>query len=230
MISITLPSIYPDALKRTLENLRDTMVGEYEVIVVSPFNPAEIVGPNGRIVWVREEFPRGCNPAHAAALPYATGEFITAWVDDHLYVPAWDTIITKDFRERANVQPFLMGLRQGPFVGLTFGMYYAYFPFMRTIDAHQIGWFSDMYERDFADVDLAMRVWEQHGVCEWSKGHLINAHHDDNRKGGRQVNQSDMAKFITRWKPVYGKDWDTSTLRAFNNDIPIPADIRSIRQ
>ena len=238
MISITLPSIYPDALKRTLENLRDTSVGEYEVIIVSPFDPPRIVGKNGWIKWVMETEPKGCNPAHAKAFPHARGEYITAWVDDHLYVPRWDEIIIKDFRERVNVQvwnmsaakPLLMGMRQGPFVGLTFGMYYAYFPFMRTTDAKTTGWFSTDYERDFADVDLAMRVWDYGGVCEWSKEILIAAHVDDNRKGGRQVNESDMNKFISRWKLVYGKDCSTATLRDFNNDIPMPLDIRSIRQ
>ena len=230
MISITLPSIYPDALKRTLENLRDTTIGEYEVIIVSPFDPPRIVGKNGWIKWIEEPMQEGCNPAHAAAFPHVRGEFITAWVDDHLYVPGWDKIIINDFNERANVSPFLMGMRQGPFVGLTFGMYYAYFPFMRTADASRIGWFSFDYERDFADVDLAMRVWNRGGVCEWSKEIMLHAHIDDNRKGGRQVNISDMGKFISRWKPLYGKDYNTATLRDFNNDIPMPPDIRSIRQ
>ncbi len=230
MISITLPSIYPDALKRALENLRDTTIGPYQVVIVSSFDPPHIVAPHGHMTWIREEKSLGCNPAHHVAFPHVVGEYVTAWVDDHLYVPGWDAIILKDFRERANVKPFLMGLRQGPFVGLTFGMYYAYFPFMRTIDAHVVGdWFSADYERDFADVDLAMRVWKDGGVCEWSKDHLINAHVDDNRKGSREVNKSDMAKFIARWKPVYGQSFDTNTLRAFNNDIPMPAEIRSIR-
>src|ERR1700688_2592159 len=96
MISITLPSLYPDALTRTLHNIQDTTKQEHEIIVVSPFEPP-LIGP---AIWIKEVRPAGCNAAHMAALEKVTGEFITGWVDDHVYVDDWSDIIVEDFLER----------------------------------------------------------------------------------------------------------------------------------
>src|ERR1700680_3068687 len=96
MISITLPSLYPDALTRTLHNIRDTTKQEHEIIVVSPFEPPII----GNVLWVKETSPAGCNAAHMTALGRVTGEFVTGWVDDHTYLGDWSDIVIEDFLER----------------------------------------------------------------------------------------------------------------------------------
>lgn len=235
MISITLPSIYPDALERTLTNIRDTTKTPHEIIVVSSFEPPKIAGLNADLVWVQETVAAGCNAAHGTAAKYAKGHYITAWVDDHTYVDGWDEIAIDDFefRERMSGWPFLLGLRQvgPPFAGTVFGIYYAYFPFMRTYWANKLGWFSNAYFQDFADVSLSFKVWAAKGTVEWSKEGLITPHHDDKRKTGRVTNQKDMDTFIHIWKPMYGNGWDTSHLRGFNVDHPIPPDAtyRTIR-
>ncbi len=87
MISITLPSLYPDALGRALQNIRETARSPYEVIVVSPF-PIH----DKDVTWIEETKSTGCNAAHMAAMSKVKGEFVTGWVDDHLYLDGWDEI------------------------------------------------------------------------------------------------------------------------------------------
>ena len=243
VVSITLPSLYPAALERSLNNIEDATRCEYQVIVVSPFQVKRAMR-GGELVWVEETKSTGCNAAHMAALAYATGEFITGWVDDHFYSDGWDVLARRDFLEREALfhanHPgaiFELGLRhRNPtHVGTEFGIYYPYFPFMRTSDARQIGWLTDEYRTGFADSDLAMRVWDCGGRCEWSRDGLIIVHADDQRKNMSHADlpiddnvdvidqahcrPDDMALFIRRWAPKYGQGWDLSHLRGFNTDV-----------
>jgi hypothetical protein len=244
-ISITLPSIHPAALDRALRNVRDATRSAHEVIVVSPFEPPRI----GAVVWIPETKSTGCNAAHMAAMRAVTGEFVTGWVDDHYYVDGWDVLALAAFTEReaafhAAVRassngspkrpgPFELGLRHinPTHVGTEFGIYYPYFPFMRSADAREVGWLTDEYWTGFADSDLAMRVWDAGGRCEWTPEGLVIVHPDDQRKNMTDtvanydiVDQAhcrpdDMALFIRRWAPKYGAGWDTSHLRGFNVDV-----------
>jgi hypothetical protein len=237
MISITLPSLYPEALERALYNVNDATRGDYEVIVVSPFEPPMI----GKVKWIKETRSTGCNAAHMAAMAAATGEFVTGWVDDHFYLDDWDEIALEEFHEREALfhskspgKPFELGLRHidPTHVGTEFGMYYPYFPFMRVSSVKTVGWLTDEYWTGFADSDLAMRVWDAGGRCEWTSQGLLMPHGDDQRKNMGDtlaanidvVDQAhcrpdDMSLFISKWAPKYGVGWDTSHLRGFNVDI-----------
>ena len=104
MISITLPSNRPDALERTLDNIEQTTKGEVEVIVCSPFEFGMRSLKNGCVVHVFDEDESGCNSAHMRAASYATGDFITPWVDDHLYVEGWDEVVVIDFHIQESLQ------------------------------------------------------------------------------------------------------------------------------
>ncbi len=103
---------------------------------------------------------------------------------------------------------------------------------MRSATARKLGWLTDEYWTGFADSDLAMRVWDAGGRCEWTSQGLIIPHGDDQRKNMGDthianidvVDQAhcrpdDMKLFISKWAPKYGKGWDTSHLRGFNVDI-----------
>ena len=223
MISLTLPSLHLDPLARTLCNLRDATRGPYQIIVVSPFEPPNIVGRHSEIVWVKEQEPRGCNAAHCVGFAKASGEFIVSWVDDHLLCDGWDIEVLDDFQVRETSKPYLLGLRQvyPEQIGTIFGLYYPYFPFMRRSTAEKLGWFQPDYRTDFADCDVALRVWEDEGVVEWSERGLIAVHPDDQRKGGREVNASDMALFLSRWRKKFGASWHVANLRDFNIDVAL---------
>lgn len=226
VISITLPSLYPDALGRSLRNIDRMTRCEYQVIVVSPFDPQRDIC-RGELIWVQENTQLGISAAHSAAIERATGEFVTAWADDHLYAGGWDIVALQNFKDRElafhRLSPgvFELGLRHvyPDHIGTEFGIYYPYFPFMRLSDVAKVGgWLSGEYRHGFSDSDLALRVWSSGGRCEWSESVII-AHIDDMRKHGVVCNDNDMRLFTSCWGPRYGAGWDMSHLRGFNLDF-----------
>ncbi len=237
MISITLPSLYPSSLDRAMQNIKEATRTPYEVIVVSPFEPP----PYENMTWLKETKSTGCNAAHTAAMAKVTGEFVTGWADDHIYLDGWDEIALEEFAEREALfhakhpgKPFELGLRHidPTHVGTAFGMYYPYFPFMRSSVARDLGWLTDEYLTGFADGNLAMSVWNAGGRCEWISQGVIITHADDQRKNMGDTHVSnvdvvdqahcrpdDMGLFVSKWAPKYGIGWDTSHLRGFNADL-----------
>ena len=232
MISITLPSLHHEALGEALDNILDMTFNPCQVIVVSPF-PVTVISGQHEVVWVEEKEPAGCAAAHATAATRATGEFITAWADDHLYVKNWDVLARDDFLTREalfeSMSPgkvFALGLRRhgSDYVGTQFGMYYPWFPFMRRSDVWRCGgWLHAAYKVGFSDGDLGMRVWASGGRCEWSGARLVMTGAQDKRKGDSDEALyvvSDMSLFVEKWGKVFGTNgWDTGTLRGFNIDV-----------
>ena len=218
-ISLTLPSLHPRTLNRTLHNVLDASQGDVEIVMVSPMSPPFY---DRRIKWVRESHPAGPNAAHALAFAEVTGDLVLAWVDDHLLVQNWDEIVRREFIAKENGSTLLYGMRQTEpsQIGTVFNLYYPYFPCMKTSAARAIGWFDGAYKRGFADCDLAMRVLDAGGVCEWSDEPLVIRHVDDRRKGDEiACANGDMELFLERWKGKYGCGWRTENLRDFNRDV-----------
>ena len=215
-ISLTLPSLHPRALDRTLRNVLQASRGDVEVIVVSPMNPPV---RDAKVKWVRERDPRGPNAAHALAFGEVAGGLVLAWVDDHLLIDGWDEIVRREFLAKENGSTLLYGLRQTEpsQIGTVFDLYYPYFPCMRVSAAKAIGWFDGAYKRGFADCDLAMRVLDAGGVCEWSDIPLVVRTPDD--KDEVSCADGDMELFLERWKGRYGHGWRTENLRDFNRDV-----------
>lgn len=149
------------------------------------------------------------------------GEYVMAWVDDHLVSDGFSALAIQDYEAMAGDKPFLLGLRhiEPRHVGTEFGIYYPYFPFARRADMEKIGWYDPQYKKGFADGDLAFRVWNAGGSCAWSNTGLVCVTLDDDRKEGVIYDESDYTLFVKRWGPRYGKDWDTKTLRGFNMDV-----------
>lgn len=221
-LSITLPSIYPQALWRTLENIRDTTSNEVEILVVTP-NPepqAPPMRPGQRVVWIREEERRGCAYAHTVAAQHATGDFITATADDCAYAPRWDLTAIANYREREGDagRMLCLGLHYG-LVGTVFGIYYANFPFLHTADALELGYFDGNYKKGFTDSDFSLKVWSAGGRCEFSKHRLIAITAEDKRKGGDDCPADDLGYFLQKWATRYGRGFDTSHMRAVNIDF-----------
>ncbi len=234
MISISLPSIYPDLVGRTLRNIRDATRSPYEVILVSPDPPPADCAEH--VTWIEEPVGTGtgCNAGHAAAWEHMTGDFVTPWVDDHLYVDGWDALAIANYERREaqfhrvspkpkdHLWPFVLGLRHiwPHHIGTQWGIYYPYFPLVRREYIERVGWYDPAYAKGFADGDLALRIWAVGGRCEWSDNGLIQVDLEaDNRKEGVMFSPSDLDLFVQRWAPRYGDGWDTSHIRGFNIDI-----------
>jgi hypothetical protein len=224
MISITLPSIHPGRLARTIKNIEETTRGSWEAIVVSPFQPLD--HPN--VKWAHEPpaESRGANSAHTVAANAAIGDYLVAWVDDHLFVDRWDESALEEFRCLRNSRIFALGLRNAKHIGTVFGKYYPYFPMMERAQVSEVGgWLSGDYRVGFADCDLAMRVYKAGGKCRPMGREIVIAHKDDDRKlreialGDGRSTVTDTSLFVMRWGSIYGMGWDTSYLRGFNIDV-----------
>jgi GT2 family glycosyltransferase len=231
MISITLPTRRLIALVRTLDNLLATTRNPLQVVIASTFSELEEISryrERMNLVYLIDRNRLGPNAAHAMAFEYVTGDYVLAWVDDHLMVDGWDCEVLKHFDHRS---PLLVGVRHKSVqhVGTCFGKYYGYFPMMRRMDVEKVGgWISPDYRKGFGDVDLAMRVWHAGGHCEPSIVQAAIQHEDDMIKlgdlleGEAQSTPEDMQLFLSRWGEVFGKGWDTSHLRGFNLDVDRP--------
>ena len=218
-VSITLPSLFPEQLAKTIDLIRArTPSVDLEIVVVSPF---EVKGPN--IVWVREEQAQGNVPAHRAAFAHTTGDFVLALSDDTELAPGWDTIALQNFHARERGQPlFCLGLSlRTRTVGTMFGIYYPFFPFARRSCFERIGYFAGPYKAHFADGDIGLRIWAAGGRCEFSEKPLVTLHDPPGRETshkGKTMDQ-DMAAFLALWAPKYGAGWKTNELRDFNLEI-----------
>lgn len=219
-LSLTLPSLFPDALKAAVTNIYATTRSvDYEIVVVSPF---EARGPH--ITWVREEQPRGNCHAHNVAFQHSTGDIIVALSDDALVLPGWDEQALAFLHEREGDAPYALGLHQSNhFTGTAFGIYYPFFPMMRRRTIEAIGgYYPSEFRAHFADPDIGMRVWSAGGRCEFSPQPLIARVQRDEGPLERHKSASldgDMRLFLSRWQPVYGAGWAGDELRDFNIDL-----------
>jgi hypothetical protein len=227
MISITLPSLFPNLAKRAIDNINATTQRPHEILVVSPF---EIFGPN--VVWVKEPKPHGVAYAQHSAAVASKGDFIAASADDYDFVDGWDDIIIPDFERRESLYPgkfYSMGLRYAvdDLVGTVFGIYYPNFPIVRRHTFEKCGWISPDYKGGFGDCDFGMRIWKRGGVCEFSTETILHPliadtgkTLDHERKTALFAPQ-DMVLFASRWGNRFGVGWKKSYLRGFNLDVNI---------
>ena len=218
-ISITLPSLFPDQLAKAIDLIHArTRSADYEIVVVSPF---EVAKP--KVVWVREDEPRGNVPAHRAAFAHAGGDFVLALSDDTELAPDWDSRCLQNFLSRERDQKlFCLGLNlRTRTVGTAFGIYYPFFPFARRSCLETVGYYPEPYRAHFADVDLGLRIWSAGGRCEFSEKPLVTLHNPPGREQSHKNKtlEKDMAAFAARWAPKYGQGWDTSRLDGFNLEI-----------
>lgn len=224
MISITLPTLNPSSCTRTLKNIRAATRDKYQVIVVSPFQPLSIVAKGSELIWIKDEKKLGCNWAHCEAAKKATGDYITAWVDDHLYADGWDQEVLEQY-EASDIA--LLGLRQvyPSLLGSVFGYYYPYFPFTLGDYAVEGLWFDSDYKADFADVDLAFNFYDNNLRSEWMRVPVISTLGEDGAaewktkaKAEHTIVGDDVLRFLQRWHKTMGSGWATQDLREYNID------------
>lgn len=224
-LSITLPSLFPDLLAEALAALRRHTVGvDYEVLAVSPFR---VDAPDVR--WIEETRPEGNCPAHARAAAVADGDLILPLCDDVTVMPGWaDALLSFFLTRESRASPYVCGLNvDGGPIGTVFGLYYPYYPVLRRETLARIGGYYDPgYRAHFGDCDLGLRIWEAGGRCEFCIDARIAA---SPRRLDPTLPQAptrtsakaaDMARFVARWAPVYGRGWRTDELRDFNLNVP----------
>lgn len=233
-LSITLPSLFPDLLAEALDAVHHHTTGiDYEILVVSAF-PVESRGarwPNVR--WIEETERRGNCPAHARAAIGASGDLILPLCDDVKVMPGWADALLRFFTEREKgAFPYACGLNiDGATIGTVFGLYYPYYPVLRREALRRIGGYYDPgYRAHFGDCDLGLRVWEAGGRCEFCIDARIDAREIATRRRNdpdlpqaatrSSARAADMARFVARWAPVFGRGWKTTELRDFNLNVP----------
>lgn len=227
MISITLPSLSEEAVRRAVRNIDETAFAPCEIIVVSP-RQFHIAQTWSHVIWIEDRALAGANAAHELGFAAARGHHVLAWVDDHALRPGWDEAAMAtlaDLGSTSDGRPIAVGLRHANGqIGTCFGLYYPYFPVMRRADVVKVGgWLSGEYRLGFADVDLALRVWNVGGRCAWTDRGVVQKLPDDDRKLGKlhqdaHTTPDDLALFLDRWGKTLGKDWPTGNLRDFNID------------
>jgi hypothetical protein len=225
-LSLILPSLFPAAMRRAIDNLHATTRDvDYEILAVTPF---EVIGANVR--WIREEEPRGVVRAHALALEQMSGDVVVALADDLIASDNWAaTALDNLVRRESGGRPFCLGLHQTNFVvGTVFGIYYPFFVFIRKTILEATGGHHDPgFVAHYADPDQGLRIWKAGGRCERTDLPLVAR---VPRPGREDVDppakssaafQRDMTTFVDRWGPVYGKGWETVSGRDFNLDIDV---------
>ncbi|HEV3077656.1 MAG TPA: hypothetical protein VHB47_24765 [Thermoanaerobaculia bacterium] len=223
MISVTLPSLYPEVLVTCLDNMRWTARGRLEILVVSPFQPP--VGAwggggrgGGEVIWVREMQRLGIAAAHAQAAAKATGDYLFPWADDHLMMDGWDETSIAEHEEGRKHSIFSLGLRHvAPHdnVETIFGMYYGCFPLMLRRDVEKVGgWLHEGFRAGFSDADLGLRVWENAGRCEWSTARVVRPTQSNVRPGQWEPKAHEDAlredlRLLCRRHDWIARDWPT---------------------
>lgn len=224
-LSLILPSLFPAALRRTIENIHATTRGvDYEILTVTPF---EVSGANVR--WIREEAPRGAVYAHAMAYERMSGNVVVALSDDVLLADNWAEIALANLERRSKVNtPLCLGLHQTNFIsGTVFGIYYPFFVVARrsVLDAAG-GYFDPSYIAHFVDADLGLRVWHAGGRCERTDLPLISRVPRQGKEDVDPITRSssalviqDTRHFTGRWASIYGRGWPMESYEDFNLDV-----------
>jgi GT2 family glycosyltransferase len=230
-ISITLPSLKPFHLKRTVFEIQENTSVEYEIIIVSPF---EVAGKN--IKWIPESGERnGSGPAHAVAYQNATGNFITLLTDDVLPLPGWaENLIEYVNNKEKLLFPFAAGfiyqrtahLPHAPVsFGSGYGRYFPFFPFMSRQSVEAVGgWILPEFRRGCADTDLGMRIWHAGGACyQCMKARVLTAQLAVVYENALDVNRDmsdqlpDFERFIEKWEPIFGHGWPREFTKVIRN-------------
>jgi len=222
-VSILLCSLFPDMFHRALGNVHETCHGEdYEVVAVTPF---EVGGE--RIVWVKEDTPKGTVQAYDTAYRHSRGAYVFGFNDDSVLQPGWlANVLSFITRREALFFPYSCGLHTTPGgVGTLFGLYYPYYHFTGRKSIEAVGgWIRPMFKNHFGDGDLAMRIWAAGGrneLCADARISPVSRREslpESVTRNRRDVIYRDIQTFLGEWGARFGKGWGTN-LRDFNIDI-----------
>ncbi len=223
-VSITLPSLRPEAVLQRIKQFSMTNKGvDYEIIVVSPFPVKE-----ERVIHVYEKEPSGNVPAHNIACKNSSGEYIVYWSDD-IY-PTANCLANMLRFVKSKEKPFIGAFRlrrqgQEKTQWTVYGKLYAPIGCVSRKTLDLIGqYFDPVYRAYWADPDMCLRTWEKGGRVEVCPDALVedaNMMDEVRGKSWDRFFAKDTETFFNRWHDKLGKgtekDW-----RRINRPIYIP--------
>ena len=202
MLTFILPSIRPNTLPKTYHSIAEAYHGEYEVIIISPYDLPEELKDKPYINYI---FDKGNpNRCKQRALCQARGDFITWAVDDGYLLPKTIdnaiklvtddmTVVTLKYLEGDNPQGMLSDLYYefahheaiSGLKGVPKGCYVLSFGLMKTSLLKAVGgWSMDFESAAMADSDLSIRL-KKYGAkfivsqepclkCTWFEGTTVD--------------------------------------------------------
>ena len=208
-LSILLPSLRPDAVRRKVEEFLLTNADvDYELVIVSPF---KVEGE--RVVHVPETERRGVIHAINEAYRHDKGQYIVLWSDDA--TPEHGCLRRMLDFVRNKPIPFLASFRRRGLNGkeaeqwAVYGKLYAgWLCAARQTFDRVGGLFEPSFKNYWADPDLSLRVWKQGGKVEVCKDAWIGVEQIDDQVKSDNLSSSfdkDTSVFFERWHSEFGK-------------------------
>ena len=207
-ISILLPSLREDLLKRTIEEFAKTNFNvNYEIVVVSPF-PIK----TDKVVWLKENKRRGSVSATNIAYQFSKGNYKIYFSDD--VSPNKDCLKNMlDFME-TNKPPFIGAFKMmntseeiGPFGA--YDKLYACYGCLSKETIQLIGGFFNLsFMYSWADIDLSLRCWEIGGEVKICQNAIVLPRQVNDKiyQDHRNTFQKDFETFTNIWHDKLGKD------------------------
>jgi GT2 family glycosyltransferase len=172
-VSITIPSIYPHKLRKTLESIwRYTPGIDYEVVVIGPKELRPIVEGRENVKFILELEQKGAVPAQQMAYEASEGEYSVWLSDDVLVTEDWLRNMLNFLEENEDDNPlcgsFRMRLPSGReleqggehfFVKVPFAMHGC----MKTSTLQKLGGWDRGYREFCIDPDLGLRILHANG-------------------------------------------------------------------
>lgn len=209
-VSILLSTLDENELVRTVHEMYRTVSGiDYELVVCTPFPVS-----GERIIWARDESPRGSTAAFNRAFAVARGEYVSLITDSKRFVPGW-LARTLAFLARADDgrAPFAACMKMfNPFVGelvlgTALGQLYPWLWTQRRASFATIGGLLNPELHSFcADLDFGFRMWRAGGkiaaVPDTHYVHLLDVPRlRPDTAGGKLI---DFDRFVQDWYPHVG--------------------------
>lgn len=140
-ISFLIPSLFPPLIARMIESIHAAGVVDYEIVVCSP---SRIEGEN--VVWVKDRWETGCDPAIRQAFMASSGEIIMVLPDDHIILPDTLPQALRDWNGKGLMdlnsgwKPRIFGMDSVCFPlctrTLVWHLFYRFFPYIQHFGDH----------------------------------------------------------------------------------------------
>ncbi len=210
-ISILLPSLRPEMVKRRIEEFAQTNSNvDYEIIVVSPF---KVEGKN--VKWI-EDRRLGSVFATNLAYYYSNSNYVMYYSDK--VIPTKNCLTAMLNCVKLNVEPFIGAFKMVRFNGREIGAFkcynklYACYGCMSKKTVGLIGGFFDIYFlHSWADIDISLRCWEAGGKVEVCQDAIVkpiplkDKVYKDHRN---QTWNKDVEYFLNKWHSKLGKGFE----------------------
>jgi len=210
-ISILLPSLRPEMVKRRIEEFAQTNPNvDYEIIVVSPF---KVEGKN--VKWI-EDRKLGSVFATNLAYYYSNSNYLMYYSDK--VIPTKNCLTAMLNYVKLNVEPFIGAFKMVRPNGQEIGAFkcynklYACYGCMSKKTVRLIGGFFDIYFlHSWADIDISLRCWEAGGKVEVCQNAIVkpiplkDKVYKDHRN---QTWNKDVEYFLSKWHNKLGEGFE----------------------